>query len=76
MTIDEDDSENLSISDCEANCWSDCECVGFLSISDEGRGCNYIYENYKGAVIGNDSLIINFLVQRNTNTNQGESCYL
>ncbi|XAR70703.1 Non-specific serine/threonine protein kinase [Bertholletia excelsa] len=47
-----DQNENLSESDCRANCWSDCSCVGYRG--DLGSGCQYwrtrrqFYQDYSG----------------------------
>ena len=34
-----DTNTSLSISDCQASCWSNCDCVGFSSNFDNGTGC-------------------------------------
>jgi hypothetical protein len=32
---------SISIGDCWAQCWSDCSCVGFDAISNNGTGCGF-----------------------------------
>ncbi|GKD39645.1 G-type lectin S-receptor-like serine/threonine-protein kinase, partial [Tanacetum coccineum] len=58
MTRDDtDENSSLSISDCFAKCWNDCNCVGFNSKNKDGTGC-VIW-------IGNNSFLVN-LIQNST----------
>nr|XP_007133399.1 hypothetical protein PHAVU_011G175600g [Phaseolus vulgaris]ESW05393.1 hypothetical protein PHAVU_011G175600g [Phaseolus vulgaris] len=41
QNVTADENENISYSDCEAACWSDCYCNGFKEFSNDG---NYIVE--------------------------------
>jgi len=40
-----DDNQNISHSDCEAACWSDCNCNGFTEIYLDGTGCRFYHWN-------------------------------
>ncbi|KAK7342871.1 hypothetical protein VNO80_25828 [Phaseolus coccineus] len=40
-----DNDKNISYSDCEAACWSDCNCNGFTEIYDDGSGCIFYQWN-------------------------------
>ncbi|GKA80772.1 G-type lectin S-receptor-like serine/threonine-protein kinase, partial [Tanacetum coccineum] len=54
---DTDENSSLSISDCFAKCWNDCNCVGFKNKNEDGTGC-VIW-------IGNNSFLVN-LIQNST----------
>ncbi|ESW05405.1 hypothetical protein PHAVU_011G176400 [Phaseolus vulgaris] len=40
-----DYNKNISYSDCEAACWSHCNCNGFKQIYDDGTGCFFYHWN-------------------------------
>jgi len=40
-----DGNKNISYSDCEAACWSDCNCDGFYEGYDDGTGCSLYHWN-------------------------------
>ena len=58
------DNPNISNSDCQAACWSDCNCDGFKEIYDDGTGCALYHWNsskyyiFDGTVSGTDFYIL------------------
>ncbi|KAF7845137.1 G-type lectin S-receptor-like serine/threonine-protein kinase CES101 [Senna tora] len=63
---------DLSISDCKANCWIDCDCVGFGSFLD-GVSCYIVYDQFRGIYLGNDVLTLNYLTPINLNNTRDDS---
>ncbi|XP_027910084.1 G-type lectin S-receptor-like serine/threonine-protein kinase At1g67520 [Vigna unguiculata] len=51
-----DDNQNISHSDCEAACWSDCNCNGFAEYFDDGTGCSFYHWNSSKDIIVDDSV--------------------
>ena len=51
-----DDNQNISHSDCEAACWSDCNCNGFAEYFDDGTGCSFYHWNSFKDIIVDDSV--------------------
>ncbi|XP_062012069.1 G-type lectin S-receptor-like serine/threonine-protein kinase CES101 isoform X1 [Rosa rugosa] len=46
-TSTSDSNTSLSISDCKAACWADCNCIGFLFLFPNQTGCRYWTGNLK-----------------------------
>ncbi|XP_027910082.1 G-type lectin S-receptor-like serine/threonine-protein kinase At1g67520 isoform X1 [Vigna unguiculata] len=44
-------NQNIIHSDCEAACWSDCNCNGFRELSDDGIGCDFYHWNSSKDII-------------------------
>lgn len=42
-----DNSTNLALGDCHATCWSDCTCIGYEAIYNNGSGCLFLKEGAK-----------------------------
>ncbi|KAK7257027.1 hypothetical protein RIF29_30705 [Crotalaria pallida] len=36
-------NKSYSIGDCQASCWSNCSCVGFMSYNSNGTGCVFFF---------------------------------
>ncbi|XP_014492351.1 G-type lectin S-receptor-like serine/threonine-protein kinase At1g67520 isoform X3 [Vigna radiata var. radiata] len=59
-----DQNQNISHSDCEAACWSDCNCNGFKEVYLDGTGCRFYRWNSSkdiivdGSVSGEDFYIL------------------
>ncbi|KAK7342870.1 hypothetical protein VNO80_25827 [Phaseolus coccineus] len=59
-----DNNKNISYSDCEAACWSDCYCNGFAQNFDDGSGCRFYHWNSSkdyivdGTVSGQDIFLL------------------
>ena len=59
-----EDNQNISHSDCEAACWSNCDCNGFKEAYVDGSGCRFYRWNSSkdiivdGSVSGEDFYIL------------------
>jgi len=51
-----DDNQNISHSDCEAACWSDCNCNVFAEYFDDDTGCTFYIWNSSKDIIVEDSV--------------------
>ncbi|XP_068487192.1 G-type lectin S-receptor-like serine/threonine-protein kinase At1g67520 isoform X2 [Phaseolus vulgaris] len=59
-----EENENISHSDCEAACWSNCNCSGFKELYTDGSGCRFYQWNSSkdyivdGTVSGEDFYVL------------------
>jgi hypothetical protein len=60
--------ENASygISDCQASCWSNCSCIGFLNFNGNGTGCAFLV-TIKGLNIASSGKTGFYILVKNTN---------
>ncbi|XP_040361686.1 G-type lectin S-receptor-like serine/threonine-protein kinase CES101, partial [Rosa chinensis] len=46
MTTKHDSNTSLTLSDCKAACWEDCDCLGFMFLFDNQTGCKFWVGNW------------------------------
>ncbi|KAJ1404681.1 Serine-threonine/tyrosine-protein kinase, catalytic domain [Sesbania bispinosa] len=70
----ETDLKNVSygISDCQAICWSNCSCIGFASLNDNGTGC-MLFQSMEGTNIAGGGESFYMLVKKTNHKDSEKS---
>ncbi|XP_028799593.1 G-type lectin S-receptor-like serine/threonine-protein kinase CES101 [Neltuma alba] len=71
ITYSIDDNVSLTISDCQATCWSNCHCVGFTSYDNDATGCVFYSEDSPMSVPEDNILRLYFLANRSEPVGKG-----
>ncbi|KAK7257030.1 hypothetical protein RIF29_30709 [Crotalaria pallida] len=55
ISISNETNTSYGIGDCQARCWSNCNCTGFMSLTDDGIGCIYFSGKSLDGITLNDT---------------------